>query len=49
VSIPKKKHVIPADNQTKARKPFLSLTKRFHTDEKFRTMYENKMDYILKN
>jgi hypothetical protein len=50
VSLPKKEHLIPADNKSNARKRFLSLTKRFHTDADFRTMYENiMMDYIFNN
>jgi len=50
VSLPKKENVIPADNQTNARRRLQSLTKRFDTNPEFRTMYENKMlDYILKH
>jgi len=50
VSLPKKEHIIPADNQTNALKRFLSLTKRYDTDSDFRTMYENKiLDYILQH
>jgi hypothetical protein len=49
-SLPKKEHVIPADNLTKERSRFQSLTKSFATKTDFRTMYENKMlDYILQN
>jgi len=50
VSLPKKEHVILADNQTKAQSHFQSLTKKFATNAAFRTMYENKMlDYILQH
>jgi hypothetical protein len=48
VSLPKKENVIPADNQTKARRRLQSLRKRFDTNPDFKTMYENKvLDYIL--
>jgi hypothetical protein len=49
VSLPKKKHVIPADKSNLLGR-FRSLTKRFDTDPDFKTMYENKtMDYILQH
>jgi hypothetical protein len=50
VSLPKKEHVIQADNHTNAQRRIQSLTKRFGTTTDFRTMYENKMlDYILQH
>jgi hypothetical protein len=48
VSVPKKEHVVPAD-KTNALRRFRSLTKRFNFDPDFKTMYENKMDYILQH
>jgi hypothetical protein len=50
VSLPKKEHVIPADNHSNTQRRFQSLTKRFATTTNFRTMYENKMlDYVLQH